>query len=59
VQDAVLKFAISTTRTSSEASRFLGLDQKHLYPLVKKFGIFEYFGKKYKDRLSKEKKTPT
>lgn len=54
VQDAVLKFAISTTQTSSEAARFLGLDQKHLYPLVKKFAILDYFGKKYKENWIKK-----
>ena len=44
VQDAVLKFAISTTQTSSEAARFLGIDQKNLSPLIKKFKIYDYFG---------------
>lgn len=56
VQDAVLKFAISTTQTSSEAARFLGLDQKSLYPLIKKFAILDYFGKKYKDNWIKKNK---
>lgn len=55
VQDAVLKFAISTTYTSSEAARLLGLDQKHLYPLVKKFKILDYFGKKFKESYLKSK----
>lgn len=54
VQDAVLKFAISTTKTSSEAARLLGLDQKNLYPLVKKFGILDFFGKKYRDNWIKK-----
>jgi hypothetical protein len=45
VKDAVLKFAISTTQTSSEAARFLGLDQGQLVPLIKKFRIYDYFGR--------------
>lgn len=45
VKDAVLKFAISTTQTSSEAARFLGLDQAQLMPLMKKFKIYDYFGR--------------
>ena len=58
VQDAVLKFAISTTQTSSEAARILGVDQRNLYPLVKKFNIYEYFGKKFYEnwRRRKEKR---
>jgi hypothetical protein len=54
VQDAVLKFAISTTKTSSEAARFLGIDQASLYPLIKKFAILNYFGTKYRDRWLKK-----
>lgn len=45
VKDAVLKFAISTTQTSSEAARLLGLDQNQLLPLIKKFKIYDYFGR--------------
>lgn len=54
VQDAVLKFAISTTLTSSEAARFLGLDQKNLYPLIKKFHILDYFGKRFREKWIKK-----
>jgi hypothetical protein len=66
VQDAVLKFAISTTQTSSEAARLLGIKQINLYPLEKRFGIFGYFGKhlkmysKWRQNTSKNKnETPT
>lgn len=55
VQDSVLKFAISTTRTSSEAARILGIDQRNLYPLVKKFHIYDYFGKKFSENWKKRK----
>lgn len=44
VQDAVLKFAISTTQTSSEAASLLGLTQFELRKKVKKFFIRDYFG---------------
>jgi hypothetical protein len=54
VQDAVLKFAISTTQTSSEAARVLGLEQRHLYPLVKKFRILDFFGKKFRENWLKK-----
>jgi hypothetical protein len=40
--------------TSSEAARLLGMDQKTLYPLIKKFAILDYFGKKYKDKWIKK-----
>jgi hypothetical protein len=57
VQDAVLKFAISTTQTSSEAARFLGIDQKNLSPLIKKFKIYDYFGVRER-KLKKKNLTP-
>ena len=54
VKDAVLKFAISTTKTSSEAARFLGMDQNQLVPLMKKFKIYDYFGRiKFKQKHNK------
>lgn len=56
VKDAILKFAISTTHTSSEAARVLGLDQSQLMPLVKKFKIYDYFGRV---RYKKKHSTPT
>jgi hypothetical protein len=57
VQDAVLKFAVSTTQTSSEAARFLGIDQKNLSPLIKKFKIYDYFGVRER-KLRKKKLMP-
>ncbi len=48
VGDAVLKFAVSTTRTSSEAARVLGLTQDRMAELIKKFGIKKYFGEGFK-----------
>lgn len=55
VKDAVLKFAISTTQTSSEAARVLGLDQSQLMPLMRKFRIYDYFGRiKFKEKHKKQ-----
>ena len=60
VQDAVLKFAVSTTQTTSEAARFLGMSQGNLYILAKKYQIWNYFdpskGPFYKNRLEEVKK---
>lgn len=53
VQDAVLKFAISSTNTSSEAARVLGIDQKNLVPLIKKFKIYDYFGSRKRNLKKK------
>ena len=43
VRDAVLKFAVSATRTKNEAARFLGLNVRHLHALIKKYEIDDYF----------------
>ena len=60
VIDAVLMFAISTTQTTSECARFLGMSQANLYQLVKKYQIWNYFNpenfkkKKESDRIKTE-----
>ena len=43
VQEAMLKFAISATKSKKDAARFLGLDYTNFSKLVKKFGVEEYF----------------
>jgi len=43
VQEAMLKFAISATKSKKDAARFLGLDYKNFSKLVKKFGVQDYF----------------
>jgi|TARA_R100000322_G_scaffold89169_3_gene55425 hypothetical protein len=43
VQDAVLKYALSATRTKAEAMRLLGLKESHFYELNKKFKSEDYF----------------
>ena len=43
VQEAMLKFAISATKSKKDAARFLGLDYTNFSKLVKKFNVEEYF----------------
>lgn len=43
VQDAVLKYALSATRTQAEAMRMLGLRESDLHVLKKKFSPDDYF----------------
>ena len=52
VQDAVLKFAISVTKTPTEAAMFLGMTPYKLYLLAKKYKLYNYF----KQREQKETK---
>ena len=55
VRDAVLKFAVSTTRTTSEAAAFLGMNQDNLWKLIKKYGIWNYFEPIYYRKPRKKK----
>jgi len=43
VSEAVLMFAISTTQTTAECARYLGMSQANLYQLAKKYQIWNYF----------------
>tara|TARA_R110000824_G_scaffold3309_2_gene15647 strand:+ start:1622 stop:1987 length:366 start_codon:yes stop_codon:yes gene_type:complete len=43
VKDAVLKFALSATRSKKEGARFLGLNEKNFLILLKKHKIDNYF----------------
>ena len=43
VQDAVIKYALSATRTQAEAMRFLGLKESHFHELKKKYKPEDYF----------------
>jgi len=43
VRDAVFKYAVSATRTQTEAMRFLGLKENSFHELKKKYGIHDYF----------------
>ena len=42
-QEAVLKYAISATRTQGEAMRFLGLKPGNFHRLMKKYQISSFF----------------
>ena len=48
-QEAVLKYAISATRTQGEAMRFLGLRQTHFRRLLKKYEIDSFFNEDIKE----------
>jgi len=43
VADAVLKYALSATRTKNEAARFLGIDISYMKKLVKKYDTESFF----------------
>ena len=43
VQDAVLKWVYSASRTKGEAMRFLGLQQSSFFTLIKKYKVDDYF----------------
>jgi len=46
VKDAILKYAMSATRSKREAARFLGLNELVLKNLIRKHKIDDYFKKK-------------
>ena len=46
VKDAILKYAVSATRSKRETARFLGLNELVLKNLIKKHRIDDYFKKK-------------
>ena len=43
IQEAVLKYAVSATRSQGEAMRFLGLKQTHFSKLMHKYKIDSFF----------------
>ena len=43
ISDAVLKYALSATRSKREAARFLGIQEKTLIELVKKYKTEQYY----------------
>ena len=45
VKDAMLKYALSATRSKREAARFLGLNEFGLKMLIKKYKVDNYFEK--------------
>lgn len=55
VQDAMLKYALSATRTKGEAMRLLGLVPKDFKRLEKKFNTKEYLEDNQSERIMKIK----
>ena len=49
VQDAVLKYTFSASRTNGEAMRFLGLKKAEMKKLLKKYNIDNYFSEETLD----------
>ena len=52
VKDAVLKYAVSATRSKREAARFLGLHEQSLNTLLRKHKVDKYF----EEEVDKESK---
>ena len=52
VQDAVLKYTFSASRTNGEAMRFLGLKKAEMKKLIKKYNIDNYFSEKEVDKVT-------
>ena len=50
VKDAVLKFAVSATRSKKEAARFLGINEKSFLLLLNKHKVDSYFEKEVDKR---------
>ena len=42
-KDAVLKYAVSATRTKMESARFLGVSKKYFNKIYKKYSVESYF----------------
>jgi len=55
VEDAVLKFAISNTASTTEASRFLGIGLETFGKAVRKYNLWEYFDTTYYRKPKKKK----
>jgi len=52
VRDAILKYALSATRSKREAARFLGLNELVLKKIINRYKIDKYF----EEELDKEEK---
>jgi len=52
ISDAVLKYALSATQSKREAARFLGIPEKTLIELVKKYKTEQYYEKKIDDTIT-------
>ena len=43
IKDAILKFAVSTTKSKKDAARFLGVSYSEFNSLYKRYNLEEYF----------------
>ena len=43
IKDAIVKYALSATKTKGEAARFLGLTPENFRKLCKRYDVEEYF----------------
>ena len=50
IKDAVLKYALSATKTKGDAARFLGLSPENFYRLCKRYDSEDYFLKKSQNK---------
>tara|TARA_B100000131_G_scaffold208518_1_gene200584 strand:- start:311 stop:664 length:354 start_codon:yes stop_codon:yes gene_type:complete len=48
IKDAIIKYALSATKTKGEAASFLGLTPENFHKLCKRYNSEEYFLKKSK-----------
>ena len=53
VQDAVLKWVLSASRTKKEAVRYLGINQSEFKDLIKKYKVDNYFSDLEIDKIEK------
>ena len=53
IKDAVLKYAVSATRSKREAARFLGIQESSLHILIKKYDVDNYFQQKFDNQFEK------
>ena len=53
IKDAVLKYAVSATRSKREAARFLGIQESSLHILIKKYDVDNYFQQKFDTQFEK------
>ena len=53
VQDAMMKWVYSASRTKAEAVRYLGINQSDFKELIKKYKVDDYFSELKVDKDNK------
>lgn len=54
IKDALLKYAVSASKTKTEARKLLGLNNFKFYKLIKKYKINKYFKSEEKDNVDNQ-----